>query len=578
MMGAMADDAQARFDAIAALLRTHEVGRGATITTPFGVRRLAYADLTATGRYLHFVEAWLRRLRPHYVNTHTAISSTGRVMTALREEARQVIASAVHAGPDDVVIFVGSGATSAVNKLVGLLGLRADEPLMARLKELVPARERPLVLVGPYEHHSNELPWLESFAEVEEVALGADGLPDLDDLRDRLAAARDRPLVIGAFSAASNVTGVLTDVRAVARVLHTHGALAVFDYAAAGPYAPIDMHPEGEPGAHIDAIFVSPHKFVGGPNASGVLVAHRSLFRCRVPERPGGGTVAFVGAVARERVDYTERLAEREEGGTPAIMGDLRAGIAFLVKDLLGPAALLAHEIAMAQAAASRLARHPRIEVLGPIDPPRLPILSFNVRGLHHDLISTLLDHLFGIQNRAGCSCAGPYGHRLLGLDEAASEQMRALIARGFDGIRRGWVRVTLPAYASPEDVEFLLSAIDLVAELGERFVPCYRIDFRSGSWRHIERPTHDGAPIALTRSGLEGAIASWREAPLGDEEVDLDEARIAQDRARYLAEARATADVLARRQATDAPRWNPPTGDAALDRAVWFRFVHASG
>ena len=565
-----------RFEALAALIRTHEVGRGAMITTPFGERRLAYADLTATGRYLHFVEAWIRRLRPLYANTHTAISSTGRLMTGLREDARAVIARSVKAGPDDVVMFVGSGATAAVNKLVGLLGLRADEPLMALLRDLVPARERPVVLIGPYEHHSNVLPWLESFAEVVEVALGDDGLPDLADLASKLLATKDRPLVIGTFSAASNVTGVLTDVHAVARVLHAHGALAVFDFAAAGPYVPIDMHPEGDPDAAIDALFVSPHKFVGGPQASGVLVAHRRLFRCGTPERPGGGTVAFVGAATHDRVDYTEHLAEREEGGTPSIIGDLRAGIAFLVKEALDPSMLLTHEIALASAALARLERHPHITVLGSLDAARLPILSFNVAGLHHDFVSTLLDHLFGIQNRSGCSCAGPYGHRLLGLDAATSEGMRALIGRGFDGSRRGWVRVTVPCYASPADVEFLLSAIELVADLGEAFLPSYRLDWRSGVWHHLEDAPGTRPPIALTLDALRGAIEAYRTAA-DDDEVALSEPELAATRAAYLAQARALGTRLTQRLASDPPRWNPATGDAELDAAVWFRFVHAT-
>src|SRR4051794_18635780 len=257
------------------LIRDNEVGRDTFIETPFGRRLLCYADLTATGRFLQFVETWVGRVRPYYANTHTAISTTGRIMTELREQARTVIARSVNAGPEDVVLLVGSGATAAVNKLVGLLGLRSRDP---------GAGERPLVLVGPYEHHSNELPWVESSAEVVEVGLDADGALDLADLARKLERSGDRPLKVGAFSAASNVTGILTDVPAVARLLRAAGAWAVFDYAAAAPYVPIDMHPGG--GADLDAVVLSTHKFMGGPQASGVLVMNRALCRTRVPERP----------------------------------------------------------------------------------------------------------------------------------------------------------------------------------------------------------------------------------------------------------------------------------------------------
>jgi selenocysteine lyase/cysteine desulfurase len=348
------------FDQMAARVRRGEIGRRTFVCTPFGRRLVTYADLTATGRALAPVEALVAAARPLYANTHTAISTTGRVTTRLRESAREAIARTVNAGPDDVVLFVGSGATSAVNKLVGLLGLRISEPLERAygLSRHIPADERPVVLVSPYEHHSNQLPWLESVAEVVEVDLDADGQVDLADLDRKAARYAGRPLRVGAFSAGSNVTGALTDVRAVARVLHGRGFLACADYAAAGPYVPIDMHP-ADPAERLDAIVVSTHKFAGGPEGSGILVAHRDLFRSRTPERPGGGTVEYVAAFDRLSVDYTERLAEREEGGTPDILGDVRAGLAFLVKEALGPEAILAHETALAERAMARLRRPP---------------------------------------------------------------------------------------------------------------------------------------------------------------------------------------------------------------------------
>jgi selenocysteine lyase/cysteine desulfurase len=276
------------FDELAAWVRRSEIGRAAALETPFGLRRLYYADLTASGRALSFVEEHVAGLLPLYANVHSARSSAGRATTAAREDARRAVANGVGAGPDDVVLFVGSGATAAVNKLVGLLGLRIPEPLEREfaLSRAIPPELRPVVLAGPYEHHSNELPWLESIAELVEVELRDDGGLDLEDLRRKAHAYRDRPLRIGAVSAASNVTGILTDVRAVCRALHAEGAIACIDYAAAGPYVPIDMHPE-DPAERIDVVFLSTHKFMGGPGASGILVANRTVFRSRVPERPG---------------------------------------------------------------------------------------------------------------------------------------------------------------------------------------------------------------------------------------------------------------------------------------------------
>jgi selenocysteine lyase/cysteine desulfurase len=558
-------------------LRQNEVGRRACVDTPFGRRLLTYADLTASGRYLHFVEAWIRRVRPFYANTHTNVSTTGRIMTGLREEARMVVRRAVNANDEDVALFVGAGATAAINKLVGLLGLRISEPLERKyhLSSHIPADERPVVFVGPYEHHSNELPWLESVAEVVEVSLDEHGSIDLGSLERALAGYRDRPLKIGAFSAASNVTGVISDVHAIARVLHAHGALATFDYAAAGPYVPIDMHPE-DPAARLDAVSLSVHKFLGGPQASGVLVANRSLFLTRTPERPGGGTVDYVAAFeSAHRVDYTHKLDEREEAGTPSIVSDLRAGVAFLVKEMVGAEEILTHEIELARSSLARLAKHPRIKLLGPTALDRLAIISFNVEGLHHDLVSALMDHLFGIQSRAGCSCAGPYGHRLLGIREEVSERYRAQIRRGVIGVKPGWVRVSLPYYASREDIDFILSAIEFVADHGDHFVPAYTLGWDDGVWRFAGAPFRDTTPLELT---VEALVESALTFAAGDHEAPMSEADIVRERERYFVEARERAAALAERWRREPPTYNASTGDPELDALVWFRYVNGSG
>jgi hypothetical protein len=303
-----------------------------------------------------------------------------------------------------------------------------------------------------------------------------------------------------------------------------------------------------------------------------VLVVHRSLFRSSVPERPGGGTVDYVSAFGRASVDYTRRLDEREEGGTPAILSDLRAGIGFLVKEMIGPEQILEHERKIAARSLERLSKHPRIRLLGPTGPERLAIISFNIEGLHHDLVSALLDHLFGIQNRAGCSCAGPYGHRLLGLDRDKSERYREQIRRGVLGIKPGWVRVSLPYYASDADLEFMLGAVEFVADHGELFVPSYRLGWLDGVWRHVERPMTDVQPIELTVEALEEAAQSFS---AGDHESPMSDKQLERERAQYFADARRIAAELKAAQAANPPKWNPPTGQRDVDALVWFKYVH---
>ena len=488
-------------DALIDLIRASVIGDDEAVAGPFGIRRVTYADYTASGRALSFIEDYLRdAVLPLYANTHTESSGTGLQTTRFREEARRIIRDGVGGSDEHAVIFCGSGMTAAVNKLVDVLQLRIPADLDDRygLTGHIPPAERPVVFIGPYEHHSNELPWRESIADVVTIGEDQDGRIDLASLERSLEAYADRPLRIGAFSAASNVTGILSDTRAISVLLHRHGALSLWDFAAAAPYVEVEMEPhrEGsEPGDaaldYKDAVVLSPHKFIGGPGTPGVLVARRELFRNRVPAAPGGGTVAYVNPF--EHV-YLEDPEHREEGGTPAIVESIRAGLAFQLKERVGVDAIRAHEEDFIDRAIGAWRDESSIQILGNPALPRLSIVSFTIRHddryLHHNLVVALLNDLFGIQSRGGCSCAGPYGHRLLGIDIETSHAFEREISRGCEGIKPGWVRVNFNYFISEAVFDYIVRAVALIARDGWRLTPWYRFEPATGLWRHA-----DGAP-----------------------------------------------------------------------------------
>lgn len=492
-------------------IRASVIGDDHVVVTPYGRRRVTYADYTASGRALSFIEDYVRDVvLPAYANTHTESSGTGLQTTRLREEARQVIRDAVGGGDDTVVLFTGAGATGAIDKLIGVLGLRIPSALEDRwhLAQHIPTDQRPVVFVGPYEHHSNEIPWRESVADVVQIGQDADGGVAIDQLRTALEAYADRPLKIGSFSAASNVTGIVSDTYAIARLLHEHGALSLWDFAAAGPYVEIEMNPPGDPLAYKDAIFLSPHKFIGGPSTPGVLVARRELFANRVPDVPGGGTVAFVNPEAHE---YLTDVEHREEGGTPAIVESIRAGLVFALKQAVGTDEIRRREDRLLERAVGAWSAEPALELLGNLEARRLSIVSFVVRSpsgrfLHHNFVVAVLNDLFGIQSRGGCSCAGPYGHALLGIDLERSHEFEREISVGCEGIKPGWVRVSFNYFVSDTVADYIVEAVRMVARDGWRLLGDYRFDPVSGLWRHragLVEPPNRLADVRFADGGV---------------------------------------------------------------------------
>ncbi|MCP4696883.1 MAG: aminotransferase class V-fold PLP-dependent enzyme [Gammaproteobacteria bacterium] len=477
-------------DPVLEWVRKGLIGRTASIDTPYGRKRKLYFDYTASGLPFRPIEDLIReKVLPYMANTHTESNYTGGLMTALFEESHDKVRRALNAHEDDVILFAGSGATGAINKLIACMGLRLPpDPLLEEwgCARQVASSARPLVVRSRMEHHSNDLPWRETVADTDYIGYTADGCADWRELDKILSRPeyRDRPLKIGTFSAASNVTGIRNQSDDLARVMHDHAGYAFFDYAAAAPYVPIDMHPDPEDRARKDAVFLSVHKFTGGPQTPGVLAANRVLFRTSVPAEPGGGTVLYTSPW---EYFYVDNIQHREEGGTPPIVQVIRAGLCFDLKSLIGAERLQSVEEYFVERTITAWKDNPFIRILGAVDAPRIGIISMILDNglLHYNLGVRLLNDLYGIQVRGGCMCAGTYGHDLLGIDRETSEGIRCSLDQGDGAAKPGWIRVSFGPGTGEEEFRVLLGAIPHLARHWRKYADAYAIDPLTAEWRH---------------------------------------------------------------------------------------------
>jgi len=453
---------------------------------PCGEQRLLYADWTASGRlYAPIESCLLQQFGPLVGNTHSESSATGVAMTRAYQHAQAILKRHVHAGPDDVIITQGSGMTAVVNKLQRMLGLRLPEQLAPFCR--LPAELRPVVFITHMEHHSNQTSWLETVADVEVIPPDALGQVSVEKLTEALGRYRQRPLKIGAFTDCSNVTGIRTPVHALARVMHENGGYCFVDFAASAPYVDIDMHP-AEPLERLDAVYFSPHKFLGGPGSSGVLVFNSLLYHNRVPDQPGGGTVNWTNPWHQH--SFVDNIEAREDGGTPGFLQTIKAALAVQLKEAMGTSRMLEREHELLHRLFGQLRAIPRLHILADHLEDRLAIVSFYVEDLHYNLLVRLLNDRFGVQVRGGCSCAGTYGHYLLHVDPNRSQRITGKIDRGDLSEKPGWVRLSLHPTTTAEEVDALAEAVRSCVENAQAWGADYQYSPTTNEFRHVRDDT----------------------------------------------------------------------------------------
>jgi len=463
------------------LFRRNIIGHDHRFLSPYGEQRVVYADWTASGRlYWPIEKTLLEQFGPLVGNTHSESSVTGTTMTQAYQRAHQIIKEHVNAGPQDVILTLGSGMTSVVNKFQRILGLKVPEQLAAYL--CLPKDYRPVVFLTHMEHHSNQTTWLETIAEVVVAPPDKDGMVDLNRLAELVKKYQDRPLKIGSFTACSNVTGLQTPIHQMAKILHEADGLCFIDLAASAPYVAIDMHPE-DPLERLDALFFSPHKFLGGPGATGVVLFNSDLYRLRVPDQPGGGTVNWTNPWGEH--SYIDDIEIREDGGTPAFLQAIRAALCVRLKEQMAVDKMWQREQEMLPKIFDALSRIRGMHLLAEHQQHRLGIFSFWIENIHYNLFVKILNDRFGVQVRGGCSCAGTYGHYLLHVDPKRSHRITEKINKGDLSEKPGWVRMSIHPTMTDEELDYILHAIAEIARHIQNWEKDYHYDMHTNEFRH---------------------------------------------------------------------------------------------
>jgi selenocysteine lyase/cysteine desulfurase len=459
------------------------IGNDQVFTTPYGTVKMIYADWIASGRLYGPIEKKMtEEFGPFIGNTHTETSETGTLMTHSYHLAHKMIKEHVNAGKNDVIITAGTGMTSVINKLQRILNLRNCQLLIRN--KCPKGCEKPVVFITHMEHHSNHTSWYETTADVVLVKPGPDLLIDLEALEDELIKYRYRKVKIGSFTACSNVTGVATPYHQMAKLMHKYGGVCFVDFAASAPYADINMHP-ADPEEKLDAIFFSPHKFLGGPGTSGVLIFDSALYpEHSAPDQPGGGTVEWTNPWGEYK--YIDDIEAREDGGTPGFLQAIRIALCVQLKNKMGTANMLQREAELLKIAFERLPAIPGIHILADNVKQRLGVISFYIEGLHYNLAVKLLNDRFGIQVRGGCACAGTYGHFLLDVSYQKSEIITSKITHGDLSEKPGWVRFSLHPTMSNDELNFCMDAIDEVARNFNKWAADYEYNKHTNEFHHI--------------------------------------------------------------------------------------------
>jgi len=461
--------------------REQTIGIDADFETPYEKKDLVYADWIASGRLYGPIETIMReRIGPLVGNTHSESSYTGKLMTRAYHQAHAIIKNHVNASSEDVIITADSGMTGVLCKFQRILGLKMPEKYSDRLD--IPGEERPVVFVTHMEHHSNQTSWLETIADVVVVEATENLLVDPENLIKALEKYKNRKVKIGSFTACSNVTGIVTPYHRLAEIMHNYGGYCFVDFAASAPYVDIDMHPENED-ERLDAIFFSPHKFLGGPGSSGVLVFDKALYKNRIPDHPGGGTVSWTNPWGER--SYFNDIEVREDGGTPGFLQAIRAALAVRLKEKMSVKKIIAREEELITISFNELAKIPQVHLLADGIKHRLGIFSFYVENMHHNLMVKLLNDRFGIQVRGGCSCAGTYGHLLLHVSRKQSKQITNLIDMGDFSQKPGWVRLSLHPTMTNGELYYIIHAIDEVIDNARIWAADYQYSASTNEFYH---------------------------------------------------------------------------------------------